>query len=365
MKREHSILLVSVLFLGILIIAGCTSKEVTSAKVYIQQDDWEKAQEQLEQAVVMYPEDAEAHALLGEAYARKGEFEKMNKEFEASLAINSNHAERITYVREKNWVENFNRGVAKVKANAFAEALDQFKKCEIIDPKRPDSFKNAAFVYLRMDSTDKAIENYETVLKLEPEDTKVMLQLGSLYYDLKDYEKSIATMDRILAIEPDNIEAISQKAFAFDSMGESEKAFEAYSDALQKKPGDPDLLFNLGRLHYMRKDYKEAINQFQEVLVTNPNDYEATLNIGNAYLSIAESHMSPLREGKEMTEQEIKDAKDKAIESYKEAIPFLEKAVEVKADDAATWTNLGVAYINAGEKDKGEAAFQKADEINQ
>lgn len=365
MKREHSILFLSVFLMGILILAGCTSKEVTSAKVYIQQDDWAKAEEQLKLAVAQYPDDAEARALLGEAYARKGEYEKMNEQFEASLAIGPQHAERIKYVREKNWVENFNKGVAQVKAEDFDQALKQFQLCEIIDPSREDAYKNAAYVYLRMDSTDQAIESYEKVLSLNPQDTKVMLQLGSLHYEMKEYQKAIDTMDRILAIEPDNLDAVSQKAFAYDSMGESDKALEAYETALEKKPGDPDLLFNLGRLHYMRKDYQLAIDQFQSVLVTNPGDYEATLNIGNAYLSIAEQHMKPLRDGEQLTETQIKEAKDNAIASYKEAIPYLEKAVELKSEDAATWSNLGVAYINAGLKEKGEEAFKKADELNQ
>jgi len=365
MKREFSILFVMLALVGILIIAGCTSKEVTSAKVYIQQDDWEKAEEQLKLAVIQYPNDAEAHALLGEAYARKGDYVKMNEAFEASLAITPQHAERINYVRDKNWVENFNKGVAQVKAEAFDEALKLFQTCETIDPSRVDAYKNAAYVHLRMGSTDEAIEDYETVLKMNPQDTKVMLQLGSLYYDLKEYQKSIDTMDKILAIEPDNIDATSQKAFAYDSMGEAEKALEAYTSALEKKPGDPDLLFNLGRLHYMRKEYQEAIDQFQTVLTNNPGDHEATLNIGNAYLSIAEQFMKPLREGQTLTDAQIKEAKDNAIANYKEAIPFLEHAVELKPDDAATWTNLGVAYINAGMKDKGEEAFKKADELSQ
>ena len=87
MGKRHSILVVSVLLLGMLVLFGCQSKELTSAKVYIQQDDWEKAEEQLKLAVELYPNDAEAHRWLGEAYARNNDFVKMNEEFEASLAI--------------------------------------------------------------------------------------------------------------------------------------------------------------------------------------------------------------------------------------------------------------------------------------
>ena len=100
------------------------------------------------------------------------------------------------------------------------------------------------------------------------------------------------------------------------------------------------------------------------MLEASPDDYEATLNIGNAYLSIAEEHMKPIRENKDLTDDEINKTKKKANENYKKAIPYLEKATELKPEDAALWTNIGVAYINAGMKEKGEEAFKKADELN-
>jgi len=374
MRRVHSILAVSVLLFGMLLLFGCQSKELTSAKVYIQQDDWQKAEEQLKMAVELYPADAEAHRWLGEAYGRTGDFENMNKEFDASLANSPQFADDINSLRTTYWVQNFNQGISKVKAadqaeneteksKRLVEALDLFQVCPVIDPERTDAYKNIAFVYIRLDSVDGAIENYEKVVAVDQSDTKTMLQLGSLYYEKKDYQKCVDLMDKILAVESGNLDALSQKAFAFDSMGDSDKAFASYEEALSKNPGDPDLLFNMGRLYYMKKNYETAIEQFKKVLEVVPDDLEATLNIGNAYLSIAERFMKPIRDGKELTADEIDDAKNNAIENYKESIPYLEKATQLRADDAALWTNLGVAYINAGMKDKGEEAFKKAEEL--
>jgi tetratricopeptide (TPR) repeat protein len=356
-------LLGTVLLLGILFLFGCTSKEVTSAKVYIQQDDWAKAEEQLREAVRLYPSDAEAHILLAEALGRKGEYGEMVKEIDASLEIGPQFKEKAKFLKEKYWVEAFNKGVGKVKAEKFDEALAAFKQCPVIDPERIDAYKNMAFVYMRMNSVDEAIPVYEKVIELDPKDTKTMLQLGSIFYEKKDYEKAIEVMNQILAIEPGNIDAISQKAFAYDSMGQSEEAFNAYKEALVQQPGNPDILFNLGRLHFIRNEYDQAIEQFEKVLESAPDDLEATLNIGNAYLSVAEEYMKPLRKSQDLSKAEATELKEKAIENYKKAIPFLEKAVEARPN-ATVWTNLGVAYINIGEKEKGEDAFKKSEEMN-
>ena len=377
MNRRHSILVVSVLLLGMLVLFGCQSKELTSAKVYIQQDDWVKAEEQLKAAIAFDPADAEAHRLLGEAYARKGDFKAMNKELEASLEASPKFSSDVEYLRDKYWVQNFNNGIGKVNTANKAQddtvrnqkldaALKLFNNCLIIDPQRVDAYKNIAFVHVKRDSKDEAIKSYEKVIELDPADTKSMLQLGSLYYEQKQFEKCTVLMDKILAVEPDNLEAVSQKALAYDSMGQSDKAFDSYNNALAKNPGDPDLLFNLGRLYYMRKDYTESIDKFKQVLESVPDDYEATLNTGNAYLSLAEEIRKPIREGKELSEDQRKEIEVKAKEKYVDAVPFLEKAIELKPDNpdiGALWTNLGIAYINAGMKDKGEEAFKKAEDF--
>ncbi len=373
MQRIHSILLVSALLVVLLFLFGCQSKELTSAKVYIQQEDWDKAEEQLKMAVELYPNDAEAHVLLAEAYGRKGQWADMAKELDATSKIGPQFDDRVKYLRDKHWVQQFNKGVGKVKAGNEApdaesqkarlkEALDAFKTCPVIDPNRVDAYKNIAFVLIRLDSTEAAMQAYKKVIELDPKDTKTMLQIGALYYDQKEYEKCIEMMDKILAIEPDNIEAISQKAFSYDSMGKSDEALAAYNTALEKNPKNPDIIFNLGRLYYMRKDYPEAIKEFKRVLEISPDDYEATLNIGNAYLSLAEKYLKPLRDGEEMSTAEAEKIKDKAMQQFREAIPYLEKAANMK-NDPLVWTNLGVAYVNIGEKEKGEAAFKKGEDV--
>ena len=175
-------------------------------------------------------------------------------------------------------------------------------------------------------------------------------------------------MDKILTIEPENVEAVAQKAMAYDLLGETEKAFAAYEKALEQDPDNKDLLFNLGRLYFMKKDYENASEKFKTVIEKNPDDYEANLNVGNAYLSVAEDLKKELQNMDEkdlakMSEKEIDAKQDKIKEYYKMAVPYLEKAVELKPDSATLWNNLGVAYINAGMQDEGTEAFKKAEEL--
>jgi len=349
---------------------GCRSTAFTSAKVYIQQDNWDKAIEQLEIEVAQNPRNAEAHYLLGRGYGTKGLFEKMNKEFDASLALSKKWEKDINMVRRKYWADHFNAGVKAVKQQNFELALANFKTATVIDPKAPDSYKNLGFVYSRLDSLDKAAEAYKKALELDPKDVKSMLSLGSVYYNQKKYQEAADVLEQALSLEPTNAEAISLIALCYDLLGQSEKALEAYNRAIAANPTDKDMYFNLGRLFFVRKDYDRAIENFKKVLEFDPNDFEAVFNIGNAYLNKADSLFKQRQEiiG---DRTEIPKADYEKLEKiyevekgyYEKALEFLEKASELQPDNASVWNNLGIIYVRIGEKEKGKEAFDKADQL--
>jgi tetratricopeptide (TPR) repeat protein len=63
-------------------ILGCTSEELTSARLYIQQKNWVKAEEFLIKALKVEPENPEIPYLLGRhIYSQREDWDKMNKMF--------------------------------------------------------------------------------------------------------------------------------------------------------------------------------------------------------------------------------------------------------------------------------------------
>ncbi|MCR4438411.1 MAG: tetratricopeptide repeat protein [bacterium] len=366
--RKRLIAVGVLVFLGAsLVLLGCQSKEVTSAKVYIQQDDWAKATEQLEMAVKIYPQDAEAHFLLGQAYAQRGDFAGMRKEFDASLAISPRFEPRIKHDIERHWVSYFNNGIKRVNAGQLAAAKEDFLTCLVIDAKRTEAYKNLGYTYVQLDSLKRAIAMYEKVVELAPNDKDAYRSLTSLYMQAEEYPQVLRIADRRLELDPGDVDAIASKALAYDYMGEGDKALGEYEQALQQQPDNPDLLFNLGRLHYLRGNYEKAIEQFEKVIEKNPDDADALVNVGNAYLSIGDQirkrAVEEEEKGKRFNEKEIEDLK-KQIEKYHcGAIPYLERAVQLKPDNANAWYNLGVAYVNCGRREDGEKAFDRAAEL--
>lgn len=364
-----------VLLLAVMLF-GCRSKEVESALIYInQQNDWDKAMEQLQLAVQTNPSDVEAQVYLTEGYGRRGEYQKMNEHFEIAMKLmggagkaNQKFIDKLNYDRDRFWRECFNKGVSNVKNEKLADAAVNFQNCITIDAERPEAYRNLGYVNLQTDNVESAIQNYQDVIRISPKDTQTMTDLGRLYMRAEQYNKTIELMDKLLAIDSLNVDAITQKAMAFDYLNEPEKAFAAYEEALAKRPDDVDLMFNLGRLYFLKDNFEKAVENFRKVLEKSPEDFEANLNIGNAYLSMAQNVLQKEREmdSKELEKVprniiEAKKAQEK--EFYNSAIPFLEKAVELKPDDSVVWYNLGVAYTNVGMEEKGKEAFDRSDAL--
>ena len=108
----------------VLIVFRCSSQEYTSAKLYIQQLEWEKAEEFLIKALVAEPENPEIPYQLGyHIYGlQKKDWKMMNQSFDKALAIDPNKKilgqpktvkEFVAMARTQFWAEVYNKGVAE------------------------------------------------------------------------------------------------------------------------------------------------------------------------------------------------------------------------------------------------------------
>lgn len=368
MKKTIELLIMLAALAFTFIFMSCASKELTSAKLYISQNNYDMAIQNLELAVQNYTTDPEAPFLLGECYGNKSQWEKMSDMFNKSLSISPRFEQQIKATRDKYYVNILNLGVSKVNSKSGAQpdydsAVESFSACTIIEPKRPEAYRNLAVTYLKKNNLPDAKNTYLKLLEVDPKNIAAINEASRLMMEMKDYAGAVDMSVKAMNIDPANAEAISSLAMAYDLMGDKDKAQATYVQAIEKNPNNQDLLFNLARLHFLNKEYDKSIELFQKVISLNPEDFESNLNVGNAYLTMADETRKMLveKENKKVavTEQELKQLKD----FYRASIPFLEKANSVKSDNHTVWYNLGVAYVNIGNTQKGQECFDKAEEL--
>ncbi|HDL18548.1 MAG TPA: tetratricopeptide repeat protein [Bacteroidetes bacterium] len=365
MKTFRSLLLASLALVIVTSYLGCKSTAFTSAKLYLQQENYPKAIQFLEQETAQNPQNAEAFYLLGRCYARDKRYKEMNDNFDSSIKISKKYEKEINITRKKYWIDSFNTGVRDLQNQKPENAVKDFEIALTIDPKSADTYKNMAFAYIRLNNHDKAVENYKKAIELDSNDTKSMLALGMEYYNTKKYNECIAIMKKLLEKDPENKDAVSYLALSYDLMGNREKALEAYANALAKNPKDSDLYFNRGRLFYNANDYVNAAKNFEKVAQLSPEDFDAIYNVGNTYLSIGNNLQKERKalEKKNGDEKKINDLKTQEMANYKKALTYLEKAVKLNPEHHNAWYNLAVTYVRLGMVEKGKEAFAKSDEL--
>ncbi len=105
MKRSRNLLLL-VVGLLLLTVLGCDSTDMTSAKVYLQQKNYDKAEEMLLAATDKEPMNSEPSYLLAtEIYARQKNWGKVSEYLTKSQSIDEKFADKIKNAREKYWVD--------------------------------------------------------------------------------------------------------------------------------------------------------------------------------------------------------------------------------------------------------------------
>lgn len=347
------------------------SKEMTSGKLYMRQDEIDKAIYWFGEAVRIKPQNAEAHFYLGLALARKEQFAEMVKEFDISLSLSNKYEKEIAQERARYYAETFNTGVKYAQGADWPKAEEAFRAAHTIDAKQPDVYRNLAFVYLRMDNDSQAIVVYEDLLRIKPNDIDALAALADLRSARREFEKAIEHYNQVLVIDSTSSRATHGIALCYDYLGRRDEAMNAYERALRARPDDKDLRFNYGRLYYLREDYERAVEQFSMVLAVDPNDFESNMNIGIAYLKLGEKPDKAVSDleakGIKMTKKEAKlidslRTAQKAV--FAKAVPYLEKAAsELSPTNAGAWFNLGVAYIRLGETQKGQDAIKKSEEL--
>jgi tetratricopeptide (TPR) repeat protein len=364
----------------------CGSTELTSAKLYIQQKQYQKAEESLLREVQKNPKNEEAWYLLGQVRLDGRRYLAMNEAFAKALEAGSTYKTRIDTIRTMVWGTLYNQGVTaynkgKDSAQYYDKASDDFKIAIAMLPDTASTYYVAALPYVAKKDYDSAVTMLETCLKKNPKNSDAARLLGQVYYQLAaakkeakddagamaEYGKAVAAYEAAHNADPGNVDIIIGLVEAYERVNKSDKALALTRDAVATDPNNAMFHYAYGVFLLKQDKFDESIQQFKKTLEIDPSNADATYNCGVAYLNWGVSLKS---EADKAAEEAAKKNKGKAVKedlSYKDkfraALPYLEQTSELRQDDAAFWQQLARLYANLNMVDKSKAAFEKVDKL--
>lgn len=378
----------SKLFMAVALMAGlvftgfqCSSTEITSAKLYRQQKNYDKAIEVLQKEVTKNPKSDEGYFLLGEIYGEKENYTEMANAFKKSMDISNKYSSDIKKITLKYWGDAFNKGanlfnkarqVSKDSSTYYFElSLKSFQSAANILPDSGNSYMNMAVILFNLGRTEEAVPVLKKLLDYEKTDQayktlgKTLFELGSITSD--KYKKDKVTADSLKAMEYFNesirvLEEARTKypadseilVFLFNNYNAINKQSVAKTtiiDALKADPNNKQLHFNYGVYLMQDNQFESAVDQFSKAVEIDQTYQNALYNLGITYL----------KWGKFLaTEADKKKTEDKmAMENYKKAVDVLEKLIQLDERNPSFWRVLAQAYFYAGMNDKGKDALEK------
>lgn len=138
---------------------------------------------------------------------------------------------------------------------------------------------------------DSALDDYNTALSLNPENTSVLESRASLYSDLGYYNQAIVDMNRLLELDPNNIPMLYYRGSAYSKSGQYEKALLDLNSYLQLVPDDVDAIYVRSLTRANMGEIDAALNDFHRVIELDPEHINAYINQAQLYLSIGQLEM--------------------------------------------------------------------------
>ena len=378
---KHSKLFVIAFLMLSMVFVGyqCGSTEITSAKLYIQQKNWDKAVDVLQKDITKNPKSDEGYYLLGYVNGEQGNFDAMVENYDKSLAISKNFEKDINASRKYFWAQAFNRGVSLYQRGVrstdkdsaqifFDKSISDFKSAINIEPDSGDTYKNLAFVYLSKGDNEAAIAPLKQLIVREKALDGYKF-LGEIYYvngtnlkaqgnedDAKaEFNKSIEVLEEGLKQHPNNSDLLLTLSNSYIGADRTSEAIEPFKKGVEAEPENKYYRYNYGVLLLGIDDFEGAETQFKKAVEIDPAYDNAIYNLGVTYV----------KWGTYLNKKADEDGKvsDDYKNKYQMALPYLEKAVQMKDANSQTWELLGRVYSVLGMSDDANNAFKKADEM--
>lgn len=151
------------------------------------------------------------------------------------------------------------------------------------------------------------------------------------------------------------------KANEYYKNGDKAKYQELISEAIKANPNDANLQYNLGVVSTESGNFADAEKYYKKAIEIKPDFYDAYLNYSDLKLKPDADLVKKINAlGSSAADlKKYDDLKVQREKLFNEALPLLEKAHELKPDDADTKENLRRVYSFLGLKDKAAKLMGK------
>jgi tetratricopeptide (TPR) repeat protein len=211
------------------------------------------------------------------------------------------------------------------------------------------------YYYYTAQDYDKALQQYQRTIAIDPEYPPVYNSMAYLYIDMNNYDKAEESFQKYIELIPDESNPYDSYAEFLLRQGKHEESIQQYQKAYDTDPSFPIALSGIGNNYIFMGDFEKGREYYQKY-------FDQAQNLNQKMGAISLKAVSYVHEGK--TEEAIKSLEERAAlakekkspnfvaNSYDNALFVLDEAGESEA--AAEYLDKLDSFIDT-------AAFKEVD----
>jgi len=234
--------------------------------------------------VVKYPDDVEAHTLLGKVYLRSlGDMQSPQAGQMLQLAIGE--YEKLAQLKPDDVETKLLLGQLYGINHDSAKAEAQFKAAQKIDGDSEEVALNLARLYSEQGQTQRSVEVLNGI-PVDDRSSRIELALGASYDQLKKPKDAIAAYRRALDIDPDNLDTERGLANALLTDGQLDEAQKILTTIVTAEPQDAQSQIHLSEIQRRQGHYDAALATLEKAKTLAPDSLELSYNEALIYDSL-------------------------------------------------------------------------------
>ena len=336
MTKARIILLAGLLLLaGLSGLAGCRSAHTTSAILYIDEQNYDKAVAVINEGFQYRDDEPDAYYYLGEAYSHLAEEAVENDDFlgaktnyeaayEAYKKAETLNPEEFTEKVNQSLDYNYNNRVRQAsldwEEDYFEQAEGHMRLAYAALPDSMAPIKNIARMKMQMSQDERFMDQEKALLT-----------------------EAMGLLDQVLAKHPEAYDLQLNKANVLAALGENDEAKRIFDKLLAEHGDDTGLLIDIANLAIDDKDYGRAADFYVKVVDLNEADTDATNDENNKAMLVAAGTWYG----------------DSKIGRYDEAIAMLDRAADLEMAPMENTMLMRLrTYYNYGKDLKNQADME-------
>jgi len=164
---------------------------------YDDKGDYDRAIQDLNEAIQLNPHAEIAYYGRGYAYKKKGNFDRAIQDFNEAIHLNPNF-ERAYY----------DRGNAYIDKDESDRAIQDFNEAIQLNPNNANNYNNRGVAYMRKGDYARAIQDYNQAIRLNSNDTAAYANRGHAYFAQSNLTAAIADFEHTISAAPSSEAAV-------------------------------------------------------------------------------------------------------------------------------------------------------------